>query len=323
MAFVVGLDVGGTFTDCVVLDERGNVAAEKAFTTPANTALGMIRAVENAAGALSIPLEKLLQETRTLALGTTTVTNLLINRRGARVGLLTTGGHEDATVIGRVMAKTEGLPENERPDILAWDKPAPLVPREFIRGITERIDYKGAVIVALRMEEVESAVDELVEAGIEAIAVCFLWSFVNSVHEQKVKEYISKKYPQLYIFLSSDVAPVLGEYERAMTTIMSAYLGPVAVNEIRNVRRVFAEQRFERRFFVMQSNGGVVYDEEVSRLPLNILASGPAGGVSEAAQMKPPSTMQVGSEPEIRFPAPQSLRRPIRQSLSIQGNRGG
>lgn len=285
MPYVIGLDVGGTFTDCVVLDHDGEVVADKAFTTPANTALGMLAAIENASRTLGKPLDQLLYETHTLALGTTILTNLLIRRAGAKVGLLTTKGHEDATLIGRVVAKTEGLPEGEKLDILAWDKPEPLVPKRLIRAITERMDYKGRPIVSLDPEDVEKAARELTEAGVEAIAVCFLWSFMNTSHEQQAKEIIARNSPHLFIALSSDVAPVIGEYERALATAMNAYLGPVAVKEKKAIRGTFAAKGFHRPLLVMQSNGGVIWDEEIPLRPVNILASGPVGGVMEAAKV--------------------------------------
>ena len=178
MSYIVGLDVGGTFTDCVVVDPQGEIVTDKTFTTPDNTALGMIQSIENTGKSLDMPVTELLQQTGTLALGTTTLTNLLIRRGGAKVGLLTTRGHEDATLIGRVMSKTEGLPEEEKLDILAWDKPVPLVPKALIKGVTERVDYKGTVVVRLARDEVERAADELMEAGVEAIAISFLWSFM-------------------------------------------------------------------------------------------------------------------------------------------------
>jgi len=284
MPYVIGVDVGGTFTDCVVMNEQGEVVVDKAFTTPLNTAMGMIQAIENASKSLNRPLGRLLQETSTLALGTTTLTNLLITRKGARSGLLTTKGFEDVTLIGRVLAKTEGLAENERLDISAWDKPTPIVTRPFIKGVTERIDYKGSVIVSLNEEELKGAAHALVEAGVEAIAVCFLWSFMNSAHEQRVKEILTQNYPQLFVTLSSEVAPVLGEYERALTTIMNAHLGPAAAREIHGMQELFTEKGFKHHFLVMQSNGGVIWDEEVPRWPVNILASGPVGGVNESAR---------------------------------------
>ncbi|MGH7835139.1 MAG: hydantoinase/oxoprolinase family protein, partial [Candidatus Binatia bacterium] len=165
------------------------------------------------------------------------------------------------------------------------DKPQPLVPRALIRGVTERIDYKGTVIAPLQAREVEEAAAELAGAGAQAIAVCFLWSFANPVHEQKAKEIVCRKFPRLFVYLSSEVAPVLGEYERAMTTIMNAHLGRVAAQEVRAMREVFAGRGFKRPILVMQSSGGVIWDEEVPRRPLNIVASGPAGGVNEVAQI--------------------------------------
>jgi N-methylhydantoinase A len=285
MGFVIGLDVGGTFTDCVVIDAPGKVVTDKAFTTTANTALGMVQAIENTGRLLGKTLAELLRETDTLALGTTILTNLFIKRSGAKIGLLTTQGHEDATIIGRVMAKTDGLAESQRLDGFVWGKPEPLVPRGFIKTVTERIDYKGSVLVRLDTGGLEKSLDELVHAGAEAIAVCFLWSFMNPEHENRAKEIIAKKYPHLYVALSSEVAPVIGEYERAITTILNAYLGPAAVREKEAMGGAFASSGFSRSLLVMQSNGGVIWDEEVPARPVNILASGPVGGVMQAARM--------------------------------------
>src|SRR5262245_16231046 len=190
MGFVIGLDVGGTFTDCVVIDGPGKVVTDKAFTTTANTALGMVQAIENTGRLLGKTVAELLRETDTLALGTTILTNLFIKRSGAKIGLLTTQGHEDATIIGRVMAKTDGLAESQRLDGLVWGKPEPLVPRGFIKTVTERIDYKGSVLVRLDTGGLEKSLDELVHAGAEAIAVCFLWSFMNPEHENRANEII-------------------------------------------------------------------------------------------------------------------------------------
>ncbi len=285
MAFVIGLDVGGTFTDCVVVTDQGEMFVDKAFTTPQNTALGMIQAIENASRSMGMPVEQLLPETVTLALGTTTLTNLLITRRGAKAGLLTTKGFEDTTLIGRVLAKTEGLPDNEKLDILAWGKPTPMASRPFIKGVTERVDYKGSVVVPLDEAEVRRVAAELIKQGVETIAVCFLWSFMNSNHERRVKQILNETYPRLFVTLSSEVAPVLGEYERALTTLMNAHLGPAAAREIHGMQEVFAEKGFKRHFLVMQSNGGVIWDEEVPKWPVNILASGPVGGVNESASI--------------------------------------
>src|SRR5262245_49834633 len=155
------------------------MVADKAFTTVGDVGQGMVQAVKNAAGGLQLAADEVLSQTESLALGTTSLTNRLVARTGARVGLITTRGFEDTLAIGRVFAKTEGLSELEKLDLLTWEKPEPIVPRHLIRGVTERVDYKGAAVVALNGEEVAAAVDELVGAGVEAIAVCFLWSFMR------------------------------------------------------------------------------------------------------------------------------------------------
>ncbi|MDO8635175.1 MAG: hydantoinase/oxoprolinase N-terminal domain-containing protein, partial [Dehalococcoidia bacterium] len=173
MSYIIGIDSGGTFTDCVLIDSQGRVTSDKAFTTPQNLTEGILRSIENAAGSLGLTLQQVLKETDILAIGTTSLINALLTRQGDRVGLLTTRGHEDALVIGRVMAKTDGLSETQKGDIIAWDKPEPLVARSLIKGITERVDYKGAEIVALNLNEVETALADLVDLGAESVAISF------------------------------------------------------------------------------------------------------------------------------------------------------
>jgi len=283
LSYIIGIDSGGTFTDCVLIDSQGRVTPDKAFTTPQNLTEGILHAIENTAGSLGLTLQQVLKETDILAVGTTSLINALLTRQGARVGLLTTRGHEDTMVIGRVMAKTDGLSETQKGDIIAWDKPEPLVARALIKGITERVDYKGAEIVALNMTEVETALADLVTLGAESIAVSFLWSFMNPQHELKVKEFISQKYPGLFVTFSSDVSPYLGEYERTTTTIINAYLGPRARQEFTSMSQIFARQGLPYPPFIMQSTGGVVWAEEAANKAVYTLSSGPAGGVMGAA----------------------------------------
>lgn len=281
----IGIDVGGTFTDCVLVDRDGRITADKAFTVPHSVASGMLEAIANAVARVGLSLDEVLAETEWLAMGTTSLTNVLVTRSGARTGLLTTRGHEDVTIIGRVLSKTEGLPEAELRDILAWRKPTPIVPRQLIEGVTERVDYKGAVVVSLDEADLELAVSRLVSQGVKAIAICFLWSFLNPAHERAAAEYIRQRYPDVFVITSSQVAPVLGEYERCNSTILSAYLGPAAAAETRSIRAQFEEKGFGRSVFVMQSNGGVVWDEEIAHKPISVLGSGPIGGAIGAARL--------------------------------------
>lgn len=285
MRYVVGIDVGGTFTDCVLVDENGNVLTDKSFSVPGNPGEGMIHALENVTGAWGLTVHGVLEGARAVAIGTTSLTNKLITRGGAKVGLITTKGHEDAILIGRVLAKTEGLSEAEKTDVLKWSKPEPIVSRHLFRGVTERIDYKGKIIVALNREEVEKAVQELVGEGVEAIAVSLLWSFLNPAHELWIREFIEKRYPSIYAAIGSAVAPVLGECERTNAAILSAHLGSAARREMDTTKRLLASRGLSRPFLVMQSNGGCMWDEEAAVRPLNLIASGPVGGIIGAAKL--------------------------------------
>ena len=200
-------------------------------------------------------------------------------------GLITTKGHEDAVVIGRIIAKSEGLSDAHKTDMLHWSKPESIVPRHRFKGISERMDYKGAVVVPLNHREVEAAVEELVADRVEAIAVSLLWSFLNPAHERWIQTYIEQHHPSVYVALSSTVAPVLGEYERTNATILSAHLGPAARREMDVTRDLLATRGLSRPFLAMQSNGGCMWSDEVASRPLNLLASGPAGGIIGAAKL--------------------------------------
>ena len=285
MRYVVGIDVGGTFTDCVLVDEEGAVLTDKSFTVPGNPGQGMVNALENVAAGRGMAVDGVLAESRAVAVGTTSLTNKLITRGGAKVGLITTRGHEDAVLIGRIIAKAEGLSEADKSDVLRWSKPEPVVARDMIRGVTERIDYKGSVVVVLNETEVARVVGEMIAAGVEAIAVSLLWSFVNPVHERRIKEIIEKNHPSTYVALSSVVAPVLGEYERTNATLLSAHLGAIAKAEMAVTANLLASRGLAHPFLVMQSNGGCMWNEEVASAPLNLIASGPAGGIIGCAKL--------------------------------------
>jgi N-methylhydantoinase A len=279
MKYVVGVDVGGTFTDCVVVDEDGVVFRDKSFTVPSNPGQGMVNALENVVAGAGLSVSGVLENARAFAIGTTSLTNKLITRGGAKVGFITTRGHEDAILIGRIIAKSEGLSEAEKSDVLCWSKPEPIVARKHIRGVSERMDYKGSVIVPMNEKEVIATVRELLDDGVEAIAICLLWGFINPAHEHWIQNYIVTHHPGIYVATGSSVAPVLGEYERANSTILSAHLGALARREMDMTKSLLASRGLSRPFLVMQSNGGCMWDEEVQLAPLNLIASGPAGGI--------------------------------------------
>src|SRR5262245_37873814 len=178
MKFVIGVDTGGTFTDCVVIGEDGTVTWDKAHTTPENHTVGILEAIGNTSARLGLTRSELLGDSVALGIGSTVGLNALLARSGAKTALLATCGHEDNLFIGRIHQKVAGLGEEEIKDVVRLDKAVPLVPRDLVYGINERVDYKGAVLVPINLAEVEKTLAELVPQGVESLAVCFLWSFM-------------------------------------------------------------------------------------------------------------------------------------------------
>lgn len=279
MGSVVGIDVGGTFTDCVVVDDDGRVWMDKAFTTPSNLAEGIVSALANVCEGLGADVECVLSEASVFALGTTSLINRVVSSRGARVGFITTQGHEDAVRIGRVLSRSEGLPEQLHYDVAAWNKPAPLFVEGGVRGVSERVDSSGAVVAPLDEADLLRAVRELSDCAVDSIAVMFLWSFLNPKHEQRARELIELAAPGVPVNLSSDIAPTLGEFERANTTLMNAYLAPGAERDFAEIDVRLRERGLRQPLLLMQSNGGLAASEELRRRPVKGLAAGPVGGV--------------------------------------------
>lgn len=280
MSYRIGVDTGGTFTDCIVIDDQGNVTAAKAPSTPPDFSTGVLDSLGRAAKQLGIPTEKLLAETTSFGHGTTVATNALLTMTGSRTGLLTTRGHEDAMFMGRIKQKTAGLDEDQIHDFYLHDKALPgIVPRRLVRGIDERVDYKGAVVVAMRDEQVRDAAKELVDAGCESIAISFIWSFLNPAHERRAREIVRKDFPNVAVSVSSDIAPVLGEYERTASTVVNAYLTKKVDSYIAALADRLRKAGFKQELMVMTSNGGVAPANDARQRAAYLLASGPAGGV--------------------------------------------
>ncbi|HXC83525.1 MAG TPA: hydantoinase/oxoprolinase N-terminal domain-containing protein, partial [Trebonia sp.] len=192
MPYRIAVDIGGTFTDCVVVDQQGERTVSKALTRYGALDEGVIEAVALNARQLGLSESELLADTELFVHGTTQATNALITHEGALVGLITTAGHEDVLSIGRVYSKIAGLTERDLVHSSRLAKPKPIVPRRLIRGINERIDRDGDVVAPLSDDEVVAAIRALVAAGVEAIAVSFLWSFVNDAHEQRVRQLLAE-----------------------------------------------------------------------------------------------------------------------------------
>ncbi len=278
--YLVGVDIGGTFTDCVVLDAKGRITATKSPSTPANFAEGMLAALGVAAERLGLSFEEFCARIRVLTHGTTVGTNALIQRKGAKVGLITTKGHEDVIhimrgsrgVTSRDLRKVVHFPESQ--------KPVPIVPRRLIEGVSERVDCFGEVVVPLNEAQAEAAVKRLVEQGVEAIAVCFLWSFQNPAHEQRVREIVRRLAPKLFVSCSVDIAPKWGEYERTTATVLNAYIGPVMARYLGNLAGRLKSAGYRHPLQVAQCGGGSVSIAKAIDSPLLTLDSGPVSGVT-------------------------------------------
>lgn len=276
----IGVDIGGTFTDCVVLGEQGARLTVKSLTTPDNPAQGVIDCLHLVATQLAVPLSDILARTGTFVHGTTVGTNALAQRRGARTGLLMTRGHEQTFTIGRVKQKIMGLSERQKTHITHLSKAdPPIVAPEDIRAVTERIDFQGKVVVDLDMDAVERAIDDLVADGVHALAVCLLWSFVNPAHEQRIGAYVRERHPGIYLSLSSDVAPLIGEYERSVSTVFNSYIGPTVGDYLHRLETELKASGLACSLLVMQTHGGLSTVDAVRNRPLLTVDSGPAGGV--------------------------------------------
>jgi N-methylhydantoinase A len=275
----IGVDIGGTFTDCVVSDQDGARTVSKALTTPGSLQDGVLEAVRVNAEELGLTRAELLASTELLVHGTTQATNAMLTRTGAKTGLITTRGHEDAIIIGKVYSKVAGLPERDLVHSSRLKKPDPIVPRDLIRGVTERVDRDGDVIVALQEHEVVEAIDSLVAEGVEAIAVSLLWSFANEAHEQRIKELLAERAPGVFTAFSSEVSPVLGEYERTATTAICAYVGPKVVGYLERLESMLRDEGLAQPMLVMQASGGLTSVLDAAQRPIVTLDSGPTGGI--------------------------------------------
>jgi N-methylhydantoinase A len=264
----VGIDTGGTFTDLLVLED-GALRMAKTLSTPAEPARSTGEALSKAG--LDGP-----GRVATLVHGTTIATNALIERRGAAVGLITTAGFGDVLEIQRI--------SRPRSFDLHWVKPQHLVPRRLVREVDERIAADGSVNVPIDPDQVREAARELVAAGVGAIAVSFLFSFLNSDHERVAREALRDEFPDLEVSISSEVFGQWREYERTSTCVIDAFLKPTVARYAAELTSLGAEREIGD-LLVMRSNGGVMSPGGARKMPVSMVRSGPAGGVIAASQV--------------------------------------
>ena len=273
MNYEIGIDVGGTFTDFVVR-HADNIFSGKVLTTANDETAGIMNAISTSAAHFDLDIHHFLKSADNLVLGTTVVTNTMLEYSGANTGLITTRGFRD------IIELRTGYKEDHFD--IRLPAPYPIVPRQRRLGVTERINHLGEVILALNEDEVREAVNKLKQLGVKSIAVCLLFSFKNSAHENRVREIIKEEYPEAHISLSCEVLPQVREFERFSTTILNAYLSPKLSNYLRQLETSLNEAGFEGRLFIKLSNGGVMDIYFCCQRGVELIQSGPSGGVTAA-----------------------------------------
>ena len=277
MGYRIGIDVGGTFTDFLVVDNKGGFVLWKHRTTPEDQSIGVMEGIGELAEQRGLSTRAFLEQTDLIIHGTTTADNTMIEQTGAKTGLLVTKGRRDDIELRR------GYKEN------IWDPSAPrpfqIAPRRYRLTLEERLDYQGNVLQELDDEEVRQQVRRLKKAGVNSIAVVLLFSFVKPDHEKRVGEIIKEEYPEVeMVSLSYEVNPSAPEFERASTTLVNAYIGPRVQRYLNNLIDKLKSNGFKHPLLVMQSSGGIAAAPSVASRPIATLASGPAGGVMGAVE---------------------------------------
>jgi N-methylhydantoinase A len=270
----LGIDVGGTFTDVVLLsEETGEVRHTKVITSRADPAASVLEGVSRALREFAVDPE----EVAAVLHGTTIATNALIERRGARTALLTSRGMRDVLEIGRQI----------RPSLFDWfaDKPEPLVPRGLRFELDERVNAKGEPLASPSEDETRAVVERLKSEGVESVAICFLFSFLRPEHEERVAAVVRREMPGASISLSSQVLPEYREYERASTTVANAYLTPILSRYAARLGTSLGEMGLSAKLHLLQSNGGVAPLESAREMAITTALSGPAGGVTGASHL--------------------------------------
>lgn len=270
MGYRIGIDIGGTFTDLVLADQEGRIHLAKTPSTPKNPPIAMKAGLDELARTVGLNRTELLAQTDLILHGTTVGLNTLLQLKGAKVGLLCTKGFRDSIEI-RLAYKEERLDR-------AYAPPPPLVPRYLRLPVEERVDKDGRIMIPLCEDDVRRHIEVFRREGVQAVAICFLWSFLNPEHERRAGRLVEELFPEAYVYLSVDVWPQIREYDRTSTTVVSAYIGPAIDAYIKQIDTFLSAQGYEGALRYVQSNGGIAAAEAVLKRPAVLLKSGPASG---------------------------------------------
>ena len=282
--YTIAVDIGGTFTDVIAIDNRsGHTVMGKSLTTPNDLQQGVLNGLADAAANLDTDVPSLLKKTGRMVHATTQSSNAVFAFSGARTAVLTTRGFGDTLTIMRASGRVAGLSVFERHHYRATAKPRLLVDERDIFEIPERVDAEGDVVTPLDEAEVARVARMLTQRGYEAVAVAYIFSHQNSAHEKRTAEILRREAPQLYVSVSAEIAPVMGEYERSATALFNAYVGPVIDSYLARLERTLADNGLKQKLLIVQSNGGLATVAQT--VPIYTIESGPAAGVVGTAHM--------------------------------------
>ena len=270
MSYRVGIDVGGTFTDFLLLDEQGKSSVFKTPTTPHDHSIGLMNGLREIAEDQQLSLEVFVRQVDLVVHGTTVATNAVLTGKGANTGLITTQGFRDALEMRR------GIRESQYDNHFV--APVPLVPRHCRLPVRERVDVKGAEVTPLNRDDVLAAARQLLRQQVESVAVCLLHSHANGAHEQQVAEILSAELPAVFLSISSELMPQIRFYDRTSTTVLNSYVGPLIQRYLDNLLEKLDATGFAGVLLIMQSNGGVAGARQTTRVAAATVLSGPAAG---------------------------------------------
>ncbi|MBE0617914.1 MAG: hydantoinase/oxoprolinase family protein, partial [Proteobacteria bacterium] len=257
--YKIGIDVGGTFTDFLLAQEDGTGHIYKVLSTPADPSIATVQGIEEMARDRGLTTTEFLEDVSTIVHGTTVTTNATLTHRGAKTGLLTTRGVRDALEMRRGIREEQ---YNNR-----YENVRPVVERYLRLPVDERLDYRGEVLTPLDEASVRSGIETFRHEGVEAVAICFMNSFANPAHEARAAELVREALPEVFLSVSTDVAPAIRFYDRVSTAALNAYVGPVLERYLRSLIRKLEGLRYRGVLLIMASNGGVISPESAIAKP--------------------------------------------------------
>ena len=289
MRYTVGVDIGGTFTDCVALRASNDGGAPvvkigKSLSTPPDFQTGFIGSLRTAAEMHGVTLAEMLADAQVYH-GCTVGTNALVEHKTARVGLLASRGHVDSIFIMKAGGRLKWMPANYIAHIAKQTKPEPLVAKALCAGIDERVAFDGNIVVPLNEPRARDAIRRIIDQGVEAIAISLLWSTANDTHEKRLRELVQEIAPELFVSISSEVSPRVGEYERTIATIVNALIGPPMRLYLEALEIDLKQYGYTRSLQIMSCAGGLIDADHAREVPVLTVGSGPVAGLIGAASL--------------------------------------